>query len=445
MKNSIKRSLTFLVLLVISNASMAQTSADTSASQKLTLEQVWEKAEAYNKTLQMKRLEVRRSEEEVKDAKSERLPEVSASTSYSRVSNMPIYENGLFNKPVSPEIEHNLFNVNGEAYLNLYNGHKARTKIEVEELKHSMVLEQQNMTASEIKYRSTALFLNLEQNLIFKDLVNKNIEERNQELQQIRQLHKNGVVLRSDLLRTELQLSKQKMALVEIENNILLARQKLNIMIGQEEDTQIIPQEMSDANGTDKKTYEDLLAAAENHSFQLHLSEKETELSKLRLKDVKANGSPKVGLFAEYGLSYPQIFLYPYALSFYGLGQAGVKISLPVSALYQNKHKKNAAAMEAQMKEVENSNTQDQIRQDVKEAYVRFKESLTRIDVAEANIKQATESARIIQNSYFNQLSLLTDLLDADTQLLQARFDLASAQIASRLQYFQLQKTIGTL
>jgi outer membrane protein len=65
--------------------------------------------------------------------------------------------------------------------------------------------------------------------------------------------------------------------------------------------------------------------------------------------------------------------------------------------------------------------------------------------VAKENIKQASENLRIVNNTYFNQLSLLTDLLDADTQLLQTRFDLAAAQISAELQYYQLQKTIGNL
>jgi len=39
----------------------------------------------------------------------------------------------------------------------------------------------------------------------------------------------------------------------------------------------------------------------------------------------------------------------------------------------------------------------------------------------------------------------VTDLLDADTQMLQTRFDLVSANIAARVRYYQLQKVIGNL
>jgi outer membrane protein TolC len=85
------------------------------------------------------------------------------------------------------------------------------------------------------------------------------------------------------------------------------------------------------------------------------------------------------------------------------------------------------------------------VRQQVKEAYLRFKEALLQIDVAQVNVAQAEENARIIKNSYFNQAALITDLLDADVQVLQARFDLASAKITAQNKYYLLQNIIGTL
>ena len=50
------------------------------------------------------------------------------------------------------------------------------------------------------------------------------------------------------------------------------------------------------------------------------------------------------------------------------------------------------------------------IRQQVNEAYLRYKEALNRISVAQTNIQQATENSRIVNNTYFNQLSNLIGL-----------------------------------
>ncbi|MFC0184292.1 TolC family protein [Pseudarcicella hirudinis] len=265
-------------------------------------------------------------------------------------------------------------------------------------------------------------------------------------LVQIRQLHKNGVVLKTDVLRAELKLSGQKMNLLEIENSIDITSRKVAIITGLPDNTRIMVQSDS-TNVSDflPESYETYLAQALKQAFSYKISEKETELSFLKLKQVKTNAAPKIGLFAEYTYAYPQIQFYPYANAAYALGQYGVKASFPISALYQNKHKEEAARLNILQHELAHSDLGDGIRQQVHESYVRYKESLSRIEVAKNNIVQATENLRIINNTYFNQLALLTDLLDAETQVLQARFDLTSAQIIAQEQYYQLQKTIGNL
>lgn len=412
---------------------------------RLSLDQVFKKADTGNRSLQLENLKLRQNEEQLKDAKAERLPELSAEAEYARVSNMPIFEDGLFSKPVYPPVIHNSFKLQGEGYLNLYNGKKLSTKIAEEELSRDIRQENKNNTAAEVRLRAAGYYLELQRNFEFRKLLRKNIEEQAQRLSQIRELHHNGVVLRSDVLRAELLLSRQKMNLLETENGITLASQKLNILLGQPEGSIIRPDTIGSEEGFPLKSYEELLSEARSHSYHLRISEKETELSRLKLKAVKANVLPRAGLFAGYGYSYPQILLYPYADAGYAIGQAGLRISIPISAAYHNKHQASAAAVEVEQQELMHRQEEDALRQRVKEAYTRYTEAVTRIEVAQRSISQATENFRIVNNTYFNQLALLTDLLDADSQLLQARFDLASAKVAASFQYYQLQKAIGNL
>lgn len=431
-----------LIFSVISKVAAQQANP---SDQPMTLAQIWQKAEAANKTLQMQELQVKMSEQQLKDARAERLPEVSASTEYARIGNFKVYENGVFHAPQKPEIIPNSFALETEAYLNVYNGNKVKTRIAAEEVAHHLTEERKNEATSVIKLRATAAYLDLQRNLIFKDLLTQTIHESEKQLAEIRELHKNGVVLRSDVLRAELQLSQQQMTLVEIENNIALANQKLALMIGLADTVRINPVEDNKTLAL-PETYEEYLVQAMGSSHQIKISERETELSQLRIKEVRADRLPKVGLFAGLGYHYPQIALFlPYSDALYSMAQAGVKISYSISSLYHNRHKEEAAVIAWQQQEIAHADTQDALREAVKEGYVRYAEALQRIRVAELNIRQAEESYRIVRNTYFNQLSLLTDLLNADNQLLQSRFDLATAQIKARLQYYQLLNTIGKL
>ncbi|SHM94126.1 TolC family protein [Chitinophaga sp. CF418] len=445
MFTNIRKAYALLPFMFLTLCVTAQQSQDTTKPLHLSIERIWEQAELNNKRIEMSRLRVESSEEALKDAKAERLPEINAAGAYARVTNMPVYEDGLFHTPQQFPVLHNYYKVGGEAYFNIYNGNKTNLEIKKEATEHVIAEQQKNLTVSEVKFNAAVCYLDLARSCRFKELIAKDIAEQEKQLAHIRELQKNGVVLKSDVLRAELKLSRQQMGMVQINNDIAISSQKLAIMIGADEHMLIEPDSLFTDQETIPGTYEEYLTAATDHAYEFKISEGETALKELSLKQVKANVSPKVGLFAEYAWAYPQIQFYPYAAAMYGLGMYGVKASFPISSFYHNKHKEKVAQLQLERQEVEHKETGDEVRQQVNEAFLRYKEALTRIDVAETNVKQATENLRIVNNTYFNQLSLVTDLLDADTQMLQTRFDLVSANIAARVRYYQLQKVIGNL
>lgn len=446
MERYIKYLLIILAFVLIAfSGHAAPLQADTGRKMHLTLNEVWERAEANSKAVQMKSLGIQSSAEGIKDAKAERLPDIDADGEYARVTNMPVYENGIFGVPEQFPVLHNYYKVEGSAYFNIYNGNKTNLEIEARKTENRIADEQKKLTVSQIKLSAAAYYLDMQRTLIFKDLLLKDIAAQEKQLAQIQTLQKNGVVLKSDVLRAELKLSKQKLSLVTLDNDLAIANQKLNILIGLPDDQQIDPVQLVNIDSVSVKSYNDYLADAGTNAYQVKISEQETQLKDLQLKNVKANVSPKVGLFAEYSYNYPQILFYPYSGNLYGLGFYGIKASFAISSFYHNSHKTKIAKLNYESQEIEHAETQDNIRQQVNEAYLRFKEALNRIEVSKVNIKQATENRRIVSNTYFNQTALITDLLDADTQLLQTRFDLASAQIAAQLQYYQLQNITGKL
>ena len=434
-----------LILICLSIFLLHTAHAQQADKMQLSLPQIWEKVTANNKAVKIRDLSIQRSVEGIKDAKAERLPDIKADGSFSKVPNVPIYNHGLLRAHTDYPAVHTFYGFGGDAYFNLYNGGKVTTNIAEEKKESEIAVEQKNLTTEEMKLRATAYYLDLQRSYVFKALLLKDISTQEKQLEEIKQLLKNGVILKSDVLRGTLKLSRQKMSMVTLDNDILIANQKLNILTGLPDETIIEPSDDDKNELPVLKTYAAYLNDAMEHSFSMKISKKETELNKLDIKSVKANGAIKVGLFANYNFSYPQILLYPYSTAIYGLGFGGIKVSVPISALYQNNHKVKAAQLKYQQQEIEHSDTEDRVRQEVNEAYLRYKEALTRIEVAKENISQATENSRIVNNTYFNQLSLITDLLDADTQLLQTRFDYAAARIAAELQYYQLQKAIGNL
>ncbi|WP_316830877.1 TolC family protein [Pedobacter aquatilis] len=443
--NFIKHRRTFWLCITFLLSSIF-TYAQNADNNHFTINQIWEMADSNSKKLKIQGLNVQAADAHVNVSKAERLPEVSAGGTYAYVFPLPIYENGLFHTPSQFPVVSTYYKAGAEAYMNLYNGGKTNTEIAASKVEAELSQVLKNESKQEIHYTAAVYFYDVYRNNAYSDLLEQDIRDREKQLAEINQLYKNGTVLKSDVLRAELRLSKQKMMLTEIKNSIRIANQKLNILIGRESNLLLVP-EISDneTNAIALKQLGDYLNDAHSSSFKLEASEKEHELAKLKLKSVKSNTLPTLGFFGEYAYAYPQIQFYPYALSLYSNGMMGLKLKIPISSWYTNQHKVKEAQIRLKQQLVEDEDVKDKIYQEVEENYIRYKESLQRITVAEENIKQASESYRIVQNTYFNQLSLLTDLLDAETQVLQSKFELTTAKVNAKIQYYQLQKAVGNL
>lgn len=435
---------TGLLMLGTSCTISAQTGSPRNDTIRISLKDAWKRAEENSRHIKINTLTVDIAETEVKDTKRERLPEIQVKGSVEKASNIPIYENGIFSKPAQHEVIHTLYRVGADFYLNIYNGNKLNLKIKENQTLQKVQEIKKEQAVSDIHYKTAALYLDLQKTFIFRDLIQQDIKDQEVQLKEIKSLYKNGVVLKSDVLRIELELSKRKMTLVTIENDILIAMQKLNIILGVPDDQVVIPQ-APDHEWDAHTPYAEYLKMAMEHSFDYHVSEQNTELSKLKLKQVKANVSPKIGMYGEFYYANPQIFLYPYNPYWYSLGIVGLKASFSISSLYHNTQKVKAAQLEFEKEEEAHKDTEDKVRQQVKEAYLRYQEALEQIKVAETNVAQAKENARIIKNTYFNQTSLITELLDADIQLLQTKFELEAAKIMAQNNYYLLQNITGVL
>ncbi|GGF02626.1 TolC family protein [Hymenobacter cavernae] len=439
-----------LAITILTVASyQAQAQPNTQAQLVLTLDKAWQQAETYNKEVQLQRQQVVISQELVKDRQTERLPRVVTRGEYTYLGALYGYEPKKWLKnpesvavPPSPHV----YSAALSTEWDLYTGGRIKNQIETQAVNAELEGQRLNLTRADIRVRVAQVYLDLKRNTVYRGLTESNIKESERRLRQIQSLYKNGVVLRSDVLRAELQTSRQQLLLTEINNNIILANQRLNILMGVPEDQLNVPaEEILPATAMLTGSYEDYLRQAQGQAPELRVAGLQTRLSQLRLESTEVIRRPQVGMFAGYSYNFPNRLTFPFVPQVYSFGEVGVRVSYNITGRYYDRHAERAAELGLERQKLAEEHVLDQKREEVKTAYVHFQETLERIRVAEQNIQQASENYRIVNSTYFNQLALLTDLLDADNQLLQSRFDLVSAQAQAATQYYQLQKALGTL
>ncbi|MCD9855584.1 TolC family protein [Epilithonimonas sp. JDS] len=433
-----------ILLLLFASSIYAQ---QTENKQLLSLEEIWKVAETNNRQLKLSDLNLQQSKIEILEAKDRLLPELSVGGDVKLNSKFLIYENGLFSSPQDVPVKGYGYGVGYNLNFNLYNGGKDKRNIAMKKEEETRKQYEVELQKHSVKYNVSVAYFDLYKFLHFYDFLHAEIEAEKKQLRLIESLHKNGTVLKSDVLRTSVKLSQLELNLSDVTKKIEITKQRLNILMGRENDMglAIKYEDTIELNAITDGDYNDYVDIAFNKSPEYKIVNSDIKWSELNIKQIKATRLPKVSLYANYNYNYPQISFYPYSNDLWGFGQAGIKVQYSIDNLYKSKHTiaraqvvNNQAIEKAEMKK-------DEISLQVKEAYLQQQQALESVETAEQNIIKSTETVRVIRSSYLNQESLLTDLLEAENALLEAKFNLITAQTNVKVSHIRLLTIVGIL
>lgn len=432
------------ILLLFAQSVHAQ---DTETVQELSLEEIWKIAETNNRQLKLSDLNLQQGNLEVLEAKDRLLPEISIGGDVKLNSKFLIYDNGLFSSPQDVPVKGYGYGVGYNLNFNLFNGGKERRNIKTKQEEGARIQYGVDLQKHSVKYNIAIAYFDLYKFLNFRDFIDAEIAAEKKQLSLIESLHKNGIVLKSDVLRTSVKLSQLELSISDIEKKIDITTQRLDILMGRDTNEKLNINYRSGLkmDAIADSDYTDYLAIALHQSPEYNIVNSDIKLSEINIKQIKATMSPKVSLYSNYNYTYPQISFYPYSNDLWGFGQTGIRVQFSIDNLYKSKHSiARAQVINNQAKE-KASIKKDEISIQVKEAYLQQQQALESVETAEKNIARTAETIRVIRNSYLNQESLLTDLLEAENASLEAKFNLTTAQTNSKLSHIRLLAVLGIL
>ena len=276
-----------------------------------------------------------------------------------------------------------------------------------------------------------------------KDVFARNVEESTRRLEDIRRLKKEGIVTRNDELRSELQLTNDQLACREADDNIAIVSQQLDVLLGLDETFLLQPDTALLYTAVSLESYDAYVQQAYLNYPELQIARYNTKLAENDIFLSKADYLPSLSVRAANTLARPLSTTMEDVFS--NNWNIALSLSYNLSSLYQNKHKIH------EVKQIVNiqKNKEEQIRQDirinVKSAWIRHHEALDRVQALILSVRQAEENYRIVNNRYLNQLSILTDLLDASSVRLEAELQLTNARTEAIYSYYQLMHACGNL
>ncbi|WP_419870688.1 TolC family protein [Chryseobacterium sp. CT-SW4] len=414
--------------------------------QNLSLQQAIELGLKNNKNIQISHLKRSMSETREKDLKMEKLPDLEFHTSYTQLTNLNQYENGVFNQSTKYDVINGMYDFTLSASIPVYMGGKIKNTEKKAAIDSEISELNTHRDERQLKMEIITAYLQIHHLKEQQHLINQKMKEDSVNIKQVKTLKNNGVVTYNEVLRTSLQLSNHKMSWTELDNSIQIAEHKLKTILSLPEDQEVHVETIDlISEKADIPYINELTDTALSKNESVEINRKNLSLKELDQKLVKANYLPKITAGGEYFLKYPNMLFFPPEPYAYRLGMIGVNLTYPIESLYKNKYKMQEAKENIDLAKLQIEENEEKIRHNVFEAYKKFEETEEKVKIAEEAINQAKENYRIVRTKYANKLSLITELIDADNAYLEAQSNLISVKINRQLKYYQLQYTIGNL
>ena len=433
----------FRLSLWISSAEAQQASP---SEIKLSLKEAITLAKSQNIAVRIALQEEKAANEDMMDARAAMLPSITASAGYQRYTKLTLFENGLHNAySIDRQPSPNGVSQSTEMAFNLYSGGKSRALIQERQADKDLAGINSRDQAGNASLQLALRYLELVRLFNQRKLIADQSERAGRRLKTINALYKNQRITRSDVLRAELVLANVRLDSIHNQNDIAIANNKVTVLLHLPDDTQILPADSANMNRPAPEELERLAGTGIQEAYAVQRTVALSNLESAKLKEVKGNLMPGISLVSAYGFSYPNYLFFPPVDQLYSIGYVGVTVSYNLSSPYHNKHKITAAGIRLGEIRQEQQLVQDNTREELRTLLIRYRESLNRVAVMQQSIVQASVNYRIVNTKYFNQLALLTDLLDADNLYQEASYNLISAETEASLIYYKLLYTTGNL
>lgn len=232
-----------------------------------------------------------------------------------------------------------------------------------------------------------------------------------------------GVGLKSDLLRAETHRAQVEQQLISARNTITLTRLRLALAVGAEEGSLV------EVSGPDRAlmpscSQEELFSMALRERRDLRQSQADRDRGDAALSLARGAYLPTLDAFGSYQFNSRE---YPFG-SDNDSWMTGVSLKWQIfDGLRRNSEHKRALAGRSAADEALAAKTAE-IRLQIRESCLRREEAAKQREVARRALASAEETVRLLGKRYENSLATMLDLLDAQTALNQSRSRLVEAE-----------------
>jgi len=377
-------------------------------------------------------------------ARSELLPKLSTSYGYTRQSEQAIIRGtGIVGLDGSPLSSQDNYQWRGTVTQPLFTGFA---------LVSSYDLARLGIDQSEMEFELKKLDLALRVKEAYFDILitdkavevaDKDVESRESNVDVARSFYKVGMIPVNDLLKAEVELGNSQQNLVKARNGSRLARSAFNIVLSKPVNA---PVEVEDI----------LIYKPEDVDFQEYVSKAFVARPEMKIIEINILQTDQEVRLARSGV-YPEVSLrYDYikegddpnvsGSDFHDAGRWEAMAVCTWTFWEWGKSHYSIREKESLKKELIKTrmSLEDSIRLELKDAVLAMETAEKNIPTTKKAVEQGEENLRVNNERYKAQVTTITEVLDAQTLLTQARVNYYKALYSHNLARARLQRALGT-
>lgn len=438
-----KKKLLILLVLVLSVTSLYSQKHDQKV---FTLSECIDIAMKENSDIIISKASIIAANSSIKSAFGSYLPQANFSMGYSRQLNTTGGKTVNVGGQIIPigETPPNSYNMGVNLGLNLFDGFAREANFQsVSNLydKSLLTLEQ---TKSFVKLSVYRLFFDYASKKKILTTRQDNLDRGKKELESIRAKNQVGQLPINVVYSKEAEIGNLELELARAENDVNLARANLLALIGLNPNNKIDFYTEDPAFLIDDTEYskfrnyvgffEDAVQKALKNRSDYKATEKELHSRNYQVKAIQANYFPKIQLGAGWTWSNSQFTDF----SDKGRSYIGLNLSLPIFDGFQTNTQIQYAELNYKSQQIQLLTLEKNIRKEVEQAFLNLDASEKQIKISEKSLLAAEMNYKILQERFNVGTASITDLIQANSQLLLAQIN----KISSYYYYLLSQKEV---
>ena len=386
---------------------------------------------------------------ELSEAHGRRLPSLIANGSFTR-SNNPVYvfgsllEQGRFGQAnfAVDSLNHpdaiNNFRSSVTLRFPVFDQRETQTRIATARIERERADQQTSLVEQQIRFEVIKSYYGVLLSRAKLEVAEDSVRTAEADVKRARDLVETGVVVHSDLLAARVQLSQFRQQEIQMAGEVATAVAALNLALGLPADTPQQPRGELVARRFNVDPLDVLSAQALQNRPDYQRALLSSRATQAELHGARGEWLPRVDAFVTAGRSTEHF------TGGSGDYSAGATVSFNLFDAGRKSRIARATATQS-IARAEEEQLANQIRFEVVRAYQQYVSARERLVVVAEVSAQASETLRIVQDRYHAGITTITELLHAETALVQARSDLLAARYDQYLSYANVLLATGQL